>query len=269
MKSIDLAWLKLLHSILHQGAYCNPRGMASKELIGFSSVVNMNHCILTNSVRNIKHAFLFGEAAWILSGSNRVRDIEPFMKNITKFSDDGITFFGAYGPKVSDQLAYVVDTLINDLDSRQAVINIWREKPAPTKDVPCTLSLQFLVRDNVIHTVVTMRSSDAWLGWVYDVFNFSMITKWVAIALRKRMCNDSRFSNLQLGSLTLTAGSQHLYEHDIPEAKKAVLHVPVASSKYNVNRDLELFSDPDELTDALFSAARFEPHKAFGLNPEK
>ena len=50
-----------------------------------------------------------------------------FMKAIAKFSDDGIMFRGAYGPKVVEQLGYVTQNLLSDPDSRQAVININNE----------------------------------------------------------------------------------------------------------------------------------------------
>jgi thymidylate synthase len=53
-----------------------------------------------------------------------------------------------------------------------------------------------------------MRSSDVWLGWPYDVFNFSMVGASVVLALRLH----PKFEGLQLGELYLTAGSQHLYE---------------------------------------------------------
>jgi thymidylate synthase len=57
------------------------------------------------------------------------------MKGITRFSDDGITFFGAYGPKIITQTSYIVNTLCNDQDSRQAVLSIWRENPKSSADI--------------------------------------------------------------------------------------------------------------------------------------
>ena len=57
------------------------------------------------------------------------------------------------------------------------IINIWRENPRSSKDIPCTLSLQFFLREASdqlwLHTIATMRSNDAWLGVPYDTFNFN------------------------------------------------------------------------------------------------
>jgi thymidylate synthase len=171
----------------------------------------MNRCILTCPGRKLGYRFQAAEAWWILSGDDRVESIAPYSKTITQFSDDGKVFFGAYGPKVVNQLSYVVAKLDQDPQSRQAVINIWREDPPATRDYPCTLSLQLLMRAGEIHCIASMRSSDAWLGWPYDVFNFSCISLAVALSL------DSR---PKLGRLFLTVGSQHIYERNIDAVSK-------------------------------------------------
>lgn len=193
--------------------------MKIKEIVGAKSVVNMNYPTVTIPERGVGYKFMAAEAWWILSGRCDVDGIAPFSKEISKFSDDGSTFFGAYGPKVVQQLQYVVNTLKRDRDSRQAVINIWRENPPMSKDIPCTLSAQFLIRENRLHCIDTMRSSDAWLGWVYDVFNFSMLSAYVAIHLRQ----FPEFDGLELGNLILHMGSAHIYEKNLP-AIEAILN---------------------------------------------
>ena len=189
--------------------------------MGMTSCINMNTPVLTIKKRDLGYRFLAGEAYWILTGDNRVDTIKPYSRSITNFSDDGETFFGAYGPKIENQLDYVVDCLCKDLYSRQAVINIWRENPPKSKDIPCTTTVQFLMREDKLHCILTMRSSDVWLGWPYDVFNFSMLS-W--LVLQRLYCseeyrNDHRFS---LGYLQLRAGSQHIYEPQFALASEII-----------------------------------------------
>jgi thymidylate synthase len=204
----DQVWLNLLDRINRTGEPHSPRGQATREILGHQTRVDMRFPIVTNPDRKMGYKFMAAEAAWILSGDDRVSTISPFSRAISKFSDNGETFFGAYGPKIIDQLAYIVKTLEHDPDSRQAVINIWRENPGKSKDIPCSISVQFLIRNNKLHCQYTMRSSDAWLGWVYDVFNFSMLSGVVLLGL------GDIYPQLKLGTLTLTAGSQHLYDRD-------------------------------------------------------
>lgn len=161
--------------------------------------------------RKVNVPFMLAEAAWIISGSNRLEDIEPYMKMYANFSDDGVFLRGAYGPKVVDQLGYVVDSIEKDQDTRQAFINIWRERPGPSKDIPCTTSMQFLLRDGKLNMVTTMRSNDVVLGFTYDVFSFSMVAKSVQLLLAERGIE------CELGDLTVTAGSLHVYERHYQE----------------------------------------------------
>jgi thymidylate synthase len=206
--SANLAWLQLLSDITETGLACAPRKLRILELLAHTTWVDMNRPIVTVPGRKLGYRFLAAEAWWILTGHNDVASIEPYSKHIAACSNDGVRFDGAYGPRIVDQLRYVIDTLEDDPDSRQAVLEIWRPNPRPSKDVPCTLTIQWMIRDGHLHCIDTMRSSDAWLGWPYDTFNFSMLSAYNLLELRERAM---WFDNLRLGSLYLTAGSSHLY----------------------------------------------------------
>lgn len=204
------AWLKLLERVKRDGVEAAPRGKPILEVLGASSLIDMRYPVVLVPERRLSIKFLAAEAAWILGGGADVETIASFNKRIADFSDDGVTFNGAYGPKVVGQLKYVVDTLIKDSQSRQAVMTIWRENPAPSKDIPCTVSVQFLVRDGMLHVIDSMRSSDLWLGWPYDVFNFTMIA---ATVLHEIARQSGVF--YELGDLRLNAGSQHIYDENL------------------------------------------------------
>ena len=245
----NLAWIKLLATLIREGQECAPRGKKIKEVLGYQSTVDMSRCIVTIPERQLGYKFMAAEAAWILSGDNRVSTIKPFARHIASFSDDGEKFFGAYGPKVVDQLPYVVSALANDQDTRQAVLNIWRENPSPSKDIPCTLSAQFLIRDGKLHCIDTMRSSDAWLGWPYDVFNFSMLSHEIC-----RYLKDLGMS-VTPGNLTLTAGSQHLYEPQWEEARKIVMTDYMVNKSPDVTEIIQDLPTDIPIADFLWRAA--------------
>jgi thymidylate synthase len=196
--------------------------METKEVLNFTSQFNMKFPMVTIPARKLQRKFAFGEPWWILTGSNRVEDVAQFNSVMRNFSDDGVTLSGAYGPPVMEQVRYIVDTLAADQDTRQAVLTIWRQNPRNSKDVPCTVSLQFFIRDGELHVIDTMRSSDAWLGWPYDVMTFTMVASYVVLRLR-----DLGFF-VELGQFYLNAGSQHLYEKHY-EAAKEILRDPAPS----------------------------------------
>lgn len=183
--------------------------MAVREIVGSQVKIDMRYPVVLNQARKLSYKFMAAEAWWIISGKNDVASISKYCKNIANFSDNGKDFFGAYGPKINSQIGEAMRRLLIDSDTRQAVCNIWRENPPETKDVPCTLSVQWLLRDGKLHCIDTMRSNDVWLGFPYDVFNFSMLS-WVIVEHLRR-----HGKKVELGSLTLNAGSHHVYERDI------------------------------------------------------
>jgi len=210
----DRDWIGQLEAIFCYGHKSSPRGMPIYEALAAQSVVSMHNPIIYNPVRKLGYKFMAAEAAWILDGRDDVASIAPYSKDISKFSDNGETFYGAYGPRLKHQFDHVMRTIAGDWDTRQAVATIWRQNPVPSKDIPCTVSLQWLVRDGEIHCNAGMRSSDLWLGHPYDIFNFSAYTFAIMIELNKlREAVDLK--PLELGYLYLTSGSKHLYERNV------------------------------------------------------
>jgi hypothetical protein len=84
--------------------------------------------------------------------------------------------------------------------------------------VPCTLSLQFLIRDKRLNCIATMRSNDIVWGLTYDVFNFTMIQEYVAVKV-----------GIPLGDYFHNAGSLHLYADRDAKMVKA-LGEPIRSA---------------------------------------
>ena len=248
--SANDAWMRLISEVSTYGQPSSPRGMEIKEVLGFTSCIDMNYPIVTHPGRSMGYKFLFAEAWWILSGRKDVDSIAPYAKAITKFSNDGHTFDGAYGPMVVEQMRYVVDSLLKDRDSRQAVMTVWRPNPRDSKDIPCTVALQFIIRNGAINCIATMRSSDAWLGWVYDVFNFSMI----AYYIRERIAEATGTEVLDLGKLQLTAGSQHIYRPQFDDVAQILSDANFPDNRpkdFNIGKKFNCGGEPKILIQIL------------------
>lgn len=182
------------------------RNGATREVVSYElTLYEPANNILVATPRLLNHSFAVAEWLWILTGSNDLSIIQPFNRALAEFSDDGIYLAGGYGPMFVEQLPYILQTLGKDLFSRQAVMTFWRPRPYQSKDIPCTVSLQFLVRDYgdgpQLQLLVYMRSNDLWLGFPYDVFTFTQLQRYVAMLL-----------NVQVGPYHHHVGSLHLYE---------------------------------------------------------
>lgn len=217
------AWLDRLDNILFHGHERYPRGKKTKDEPAAVLSLDMRRPVITIPERRLNYQFMAAEAYWILSGDNRVVGVAPWNKHIAQFSDDGETFFGAYGPRIQAQLGYVVDKLMEDADTRQATLTIWRESPPATKDYPCTVAMVFnqvVANDQErLDLTVFMRSSDACLGIPYDVFTFSMVAHQVCARLNGRRGAQGNNEVLRPGELRLMMASSHLYEPNFKEAE--------------------------------------------------
>ena len=204
-------WFELLGCLYAQGKPVSPRGFETHELLGVQvRIDDMTNNILVHPARALSYRFMVAEWLWIAAGRDDVAGITKYNKHIAQFSDDGIKFAGAYGPRLLPQIPWLLEQLQKP-HSRQAVASIWTPSPAPSRDIPCTLTWQLLARDGLLHAVVTMRSSDVWLGLPYDTVNLSLLTMGLAGEL-----------DLEPGSLVFNLGSSHLYDRDREKAGKVL-----------------------------------------------
>lgn len=199
-----------------------PRGLPTREVRWAQYVLNdPARCACWLPHRKLNYPFMFAEFLWIFGARDDREMISYYNLNIAQFAD-GETFYGAYGPRWREQINGVKFRLQTDPDSRQGIVCTWRPGynelcsdrdgdgnfTYPTsKDVPCTLTMQYLLREGRLEAGVNMRSSDAWLGLPYDLFNFAMLQRALAAELK-----------VPVGPLTLNVGSSHLYERDIDRA---------------------------------------------------
>lgn len=218
--SASWQWLELLRKILRTGLVANPRGKETLEILNEVQLqVQMRSPVVAVKDRRLNYKFMATEAAWICSGRDDLETLVRVNSRMAAFSDDGKTLAGAYGPRFVQQLDYVVQTLLNDQMTRQATITLWQPNPRPSKDIPCTVALNFSIRRQKLHLHVFMRSSDAWLGVPYDLFSFTCMAACVLGHVNAALPGDER---CDLGILTLTPSSSHLYAEHFDAAEELV-----------------------------------------------
>ena len=154
--------------------------------------------------KNVNINFALAEAAYILEGREDAGLADDF-KFMQPFLEDNI-MVGSYGPYFEAQLIDVIDRLINDKFTRQAVISVWPifEKSKRSMyciDVPCTNYFAFYSHDGItLNMTVMHRSSDVMVGLTYDIV-FQQILLHIV----------SAFVNMEHGSITNMAINRHIY----------------------------------------------------------
>ena len=165
-------------------------------------------CIMKSKIRKLPMRYCVGELLWYLSGNNKLSEIQKYTKAWDRMSDDGETVNSNYGYCIQkkfgfDQWEYVLNMLSKNEESRQAIIHIKTADRKESKDVNCTISLQFLIREGKLYMITYMRSNDLWMGFPNDVFQFTCMQILLSMQL-----------GVKVGTYTHVAGSLHLYERD-------------------------------------------------------
>lgn len=182
----------------------------------------MNYCIgfmpwhdvvIHNPIRKFPVKGSQAEFLWYMTANNRAESVAKYLPNWNRFANDGIVNSN-YGVYWRRSIKYVLEELRRDKYSRRAIINIFQNDKAPFgKDTPCTLSLQFLIRNNQLHLIVNMRSNDVWYGFGIDQYTFSLLHRLVFNTLQET------YPSLGLGWYQHNAGSFHAYDNTAPVAK--------------------------------------------------
>lgn len=257
----ELYWKVLCDLVTAEEVYIGRTATKTRETRGaVLRLYTPSHNVLT-ARPGLNYAFNVAEWLWMVTGRNDVRTVAYFNSRIAGFSDDGLTFRGAYGPAIAQQLPWVIDELARDDSTRQAVMSIWERRPAPSKDTPCTMQFQFFVRDDMLEMIAYMRSNDVWLGLPYDLFNFTQIQRQVAAAVSDRLGRP-----ISPGLYTHMVGSLHLYEQNQEAAEEAV-HIAYAPRTPMLSSPKPVWPVPLEMQTVLNQAACGVMPETYGMDP--
>jgi thymidylate synthase len=205
-----------------------------RELMGYSFTLEDPYDAAPTDVgRGFVPAIAAVEALQLVGGWSDPELTIAVAPNMAQFTEDDGTFHGAYGPRLREQIPRVIDRLERDLTTRQAMLVIfdplkdWYDGP---KDLPCTITMQLLVRDGALHGFTYMRSNDFWWGLAYDAFQFTRLQITIAQHL-----------GLDVGKYHHHVGSFHAYERDWDAIK--ALKYPLRSPRYGPADSLSHSSD--------------------------
>jgi len=181
-----------------------PRGRKTKELLSVSiELSSSRNRLIYHPKRKYNYAFNIVEMIAYLAGINSVQYIDFWNSNYKQFSDNGVNFRGNYGERLKFYIPELIKKLKTDPDTRQATLSIYNSEDMmrKTKDVPCTVALDFKIRSNRLYLHVFMRSNDLIFGLQYDLVAFTLMQEIIANTI-----------GVKLGSYNHTVASLHVYE---------------------------------------------------------
>jgi thymidylate synthase len=207
-----------------------------------ATVLDPSRTIIWSKFRQPRLSYCIGLLLWTLAGSRSLPWISYYNSRAEAFSDDGRTLRGAFGSRLMSrsrgrgQVDMIVGRLSRDPATRRAVGVILQidDVMADSRDTPCAIAVQYLLREGRLESIVYMRSQSAALVFVYDAFLFSSMQQLIATRL-----------GVSLGPLHLVAGSFHIYDDELEVARRIQAH-GVETLKMS-----PMSANPDELEGLL------------------
>lgn len=210
--SLDDILMRVYESLPRDGkSNVGSRG-DTRELLGVALRIRSPRARLSRSETRGKAFSAIGELLWYLSKRNDLDFIKPYVRAYEREADEDGTIHGAYGPRLFamrdmiDQIGSVTALLKQRPQSRRAVIQLFNAEDIASghKEVPCTTTMQFFLREGRLHMAATLRSNDAYKGLPHDVFCLTMLQEMMACRLQ-----------VELGEYFQFVGSMHVYTNDL------------------------------------------------------
>ena len=201
-----------MHEAFRDHAYtCESRNGPVLRLPGITTVqiLNPKQHVCLYAKRDANPFFHLIEALAMLSGRNSVNLLSWLASNMKNYSDDGVRFNAFYGERArvtwGDQLKAVVQELVNNPESRQAVVNLW--DPADllrrTKDKACNLCMIFSIENGRLDMTTFNRSNDSVWGFVTgaNIVHLPFFQEYIAA-----------FLDLPMGVWNHASANMHVYQ---------------------------------------------------------
>jgi thymidylate synthase len=216
-RTLDDLLRSVTETLLARGRRVAPSRGSLSEIFGVLLELQDPRARLSRTEGRGKPFSCLGELLWYLSRSNRLDFIRYYVPQYSRESEDGMTVYGGYGRRLFnmrrrfDQVQNVLSLLERRPASRRAVIQLYdaADIASEHREIPCTCTLQFVVRDERLDMLTQMRSNDAYVGLPHDVFAFTMLQEIIAVTL-----------GVRLGTYKHSVGSLHLYDRDRDDARR-------------------------------------------------
>lgn len=227
---------------------------------------NPTHRVLYWAKRDANPFFHLMESLWMLSGRDDVDWVSTFSSNISRYSDDGETFHGAYGKRwrghfpiftdrgeftgnLIDQLPILINRLKNNPTDRRCVLTMWDPEvdlDKPNIDVPCNTHIYFKINFNGdLDMTVCNRSNDIiWGAYGANVVHMSYLQEYIASCVGVGVGRYYQMSNDWHAYKDTLEKVIPIIQEEYEDPYDKVKPYPLMSTSQEVwNSDLEMFME--------------------------
>ncbi|PIY96912.1 MAG: thymidylate synthase [Candidatus Kerfeldbacteria bacterium CG_4_10_14_0_8_um_filter_42_10] len=260
-------YLSLLQKILDEGVDKKDRtGIGTRSLFGYQMRFNLQEGFPLVTTKKVHLKSIIYELLWFLKGDTNIKYLNDHGVSIwNEWADENGDLGPIYGQQWRrwkgyheeefDQIAYAVDQIKNNPDSRRIIVSGWNVadlqgliKGKKTAPPPCHTMFQFYVADRKLSCQLYQRSADVFLGVPFNIASYSLLTMTMA-----------QVTGLGLGDFVHTFGDVHIYNNHFEQVKTQLSREPKPLPTMTINPEVkEIFSFQFE----DFKLEGYEPHPA-------
>ncbi|EIL91066.1 MULTISPECIES: thymidylate synthase [Rhodanobacter] len=215
------AYLDLLRHVLDHGTEKTDRtGTGTRSVFGWQMRFDLNRGFPLVTTKKLHLKSIVHELIWFLRGDTNIGYLKEHGVRIwDEWADPNGDLGPVYGEQwrawrtadggVVDQIAWVIDEIRRNPDSRRLIVNAWNVGELPKMALlPCHTMFQFYVADGKLSCQLYQRSGDIFLGVPFNIASYALLTHMVA-----QVCG------LGVGDFVHTLGDAHLYNNHLEQAR--------------------------------------------------
>jgi thymidylate synthase len=260
-------YLELLRHVLEKGTEKADRtGTGTRSVFGWQMRFDLAEGFPLVTTKKLHLRSIVHELIWFLRGETNTRYLTD---NKVTIWDEWADADGELGPvygkqwrswscpdgRTVDQIAWVVDEIQRNPDSRRLIVSAWNVADLPRMALmPCHTMFQFYVAPSTgsgqarLSCQLYQRSGDIFLGVPFNIASYALLTHMVAQVCR-----------LEPGDFVHTLGDAHLYSNHFDQAREQLSRSPRPLPKLVLNPAVRSLFD---FTYDDVAIAGYEPHAA-------
>ena len=221
-------YLDLLRHVLEHGTHKGDRtGTGTRSVFGWQMRFDLARGFPLVTTKKLHLKSIVHELIWFLRGETNTRYLR---ENGVTIWDEWADAAGELGPvyghqwrswpapdgRTIDQVAWVLEEIRRNPDSRRLVVSAWNVADLPRMALqPCHALFQFYVADGRLSCQLYQRSGDIFLGVPFNIASYALLTHMVA-----------QVTGLAPADFVHTLGDAHLYSNHVEQAREQLARGP-------------------------------------------
>jgi thymidylate synthase len=238
-------YLDLLRHVLdHGNEKADRTGTGTRSVFGWQMRFDLAQGFPLVTTKKLHLKSIVHELIWFLRGDTNIAYLKEHGVRIwDEWADANGDLGPVYGEQwrawrtadgsVVDQIAWVVDEIRRNPDSRRLIVSAWNVGELPKMALlPCHTMFQFYVADGKLSCQLYQRSGDIFLGVPFNIASYALLTHMVA-----QVCG------LGVGDFVHTLGDAHLYNNHVEQARLQLGREPLPLPRLVLNPEVRSVFD--------------------------